>query len=83
MRGRRSWAGYGWFIGPVACVFLEALDWAFAGLWSDLGILLGLVRRDESAFRSNGIPILDVLFWIGLSWFAGFGWSGVGDLRST
>jgi len=32
------------------CVFLEAMDWASAGLRSDLEVLLGLVRRDESAF---------------------------------
>jgi hypothetical protein len=67
----------------LLCVFLEARDWTSAGLWSDLGVLLGLVLRDESAFRSNGIPILGVLSWSGRSWFAGFGWFGVGDLRST
>ena len=61
----------------LLCVFLEAEFWACAGLWSDLGVLRGLVLRDESAFRSNGIPILGVLSR------AGFGWSGVGDLRST
>ena len=67
----------------LLCVFLEARDWTSAGLWSDLGVLLGLVLRDESAFRSNGIPILGVLSWSGFSWFAGFGWFGMGDLRST
>ena len=67
----------------LLCVFLEAEFWACAGLWSDLGVLLGLVLRDESAFRSNGIPILGVLSWVGLNWFAGLGLSGVGDSRST
>ena len=67
----------------LLCVFLEARDWTSAGLRSDLGVLLGLVLRDESAFRSNGIPILGVLSCSGWSWFAGFGWFGVGDLRST
>jgi len=67
----------------LLCVFLEARDLTSAGLRSDLGVLLGLVLRDESAFRSNGIPILGVLSRVGLNWFAGFGWSGVGDLRST
>jgi hypothetical protein len=42
-----------------------------------------LVFRDESAFKSNGIPILGVLSWSGFSRFAGFGWFGMGDLRST
>ena len=64
-------------------MFLEAEFWACAGLWSDLGVLLGLRLRDESAFRSNGIPILGVLSWVGLNWFAGLGLSGVGDPRST
>jgi len=61
----------------LLCVFLEAGFLACAGLWSDLGVLLGWELRDESAFRSNGIPILGVLSW------AGFGWFGAGDLRST
>ena len=58
-------------------MFLEAEFWASAGLRSDLRALLGLRLRDESAFKSNGIPILGVLFRVG------FGWFGVGDLRST
>ena len=61
----------------LLCVFLEAEFLACAGLWIDLGVLLGWELRDESAFRSNGIPILGVLSW------AGFGWFGAGDLRST
>jgi len=41
MRGRRSWAGDGWFMGPVACAFLEAERNGFCGSLEGSGDFAG------------------------------------------